>query len=412
MPSARRILTQAHVDAYVREHCFVPQAGHVGAEVEWITLDAADPARHVSFDRLESTVRSLEPLPGGSRITFEPGGQLELSSSTHASPGSLCESTAADIDLIRGALEPERIVLAGIGLDPARDHRRVLDTPRYAAMEAYFDSGGTDGRRMMCRTASIQVNLDGGDGDAPDRWRRAHWIGPTLAAAFANSPFSEGKPAGRQSTRLATWWAMDGSRTAPARSAGNPVDAWTRYALAAHVMLIRASEERYLPIDHPMTFGEWMAEGHELGFPTEDDLAYHITTLFPPVRARGWLELRMIDALPEPWWRVAVAVTAALLDDAEAAEAADRSCADTKGLWKHASRHGLSHPALARSARDCFAVALEALPRIGADPATIAATAAFIDRYVSRARCPADDLLHEWSITGSFATPAAEPIWT
>jgi L-histidine N-alpha-methyltransferase len=134
-----------------------------------------------------------------------------------------------------------------------------------------------------------------------------------------------------------------------------------------------------------------MTRGHELGYPVLDDFAYHLTTLFPPVRPRRWLELRMIDALPEPWWRVAVAVTTAVLDDPEAAAAAGHATRASAGLWAEAAHFGLAHPTLARSGQQVFSAALEALPRLGADADTLATAGAFYERFVLRGRCPADD---------------------
>jgi glutamate--cysteine ligase len=146
-----------------------------------------------------------------------------------------------------------------------------------------------------------------------------------------------------------------------------------------------------------------MAEGHELGYPTLEDFVYHLTTLFPPVRPKGWLELRMIDAVPDPWWQVAVAVTAALLDDPEAFAVAERTCRPVAGCWAEAAAHGLGHPALASAARTCFAAALEALPRLGLDRGTVAATEAFVDRYVDRGRCPGDDVRDAWRLVPTGA---------
>jgi glutamate--cysteine ligase len=267
-------------------------------------------------------------------------------------------------------------------------------------MEAYFDSSGSAGRRMMCGTASLQLNLDmKGQGTPGARWALAHDIGPMLAAACANSPIVGGRRSRWRSARLAVWAAIDPTRTTPAltHDRASPSDQWARYALDARVMLVRAGPERFVPVFEHLTFEEWMSRGHELGYPTEDDLAYHLTTLFPPVRLRGWMELRMVDALPDPWWRVPGAVATALLDDAAAAAEARTATAPTARLWRQAARLGLSHPALAASARRCFSAALEALPRLGADPVTLATCAAFFDRFVVRGRCPADDVLDRWA---------------
>jgi len=112
--------------------------------------------------------------------------------------------------------------------------------------------------------------------------------------------------------------------------------------------------------------------------------------------------LRMIDALPDPWWRAAVAVAVTLVADDAAAAACAAAVTPTHGLWREAARHGLDHPGLARSARVCFESALEALSRLGTDAATISAVAAFHDRYSARGRCPADDRLDEWAEDGTL----------
>jgi glutamate--cysteine ligase len=145
----------------------------------------------------------------------------------------------------------------------------------------------------------------------------------------------------------------------------------------------------------------WIEEGHELGWPTLDDVRYHFTTLFPPIRPRGWLELRMIDSLPDEWWPVAVAVATALLDDEDAGEVAAAAVGPVRDHWTAAARHGLADPALCRAAQLCFAVALEALHRLDAGAATIGATEAFIDRYVARGRSPADERLLELAALGT-----------
>jgi glutamate--cysteine ligase len=146
-----------------------------------------------------------------------------------------------------------------------------------------------------------------------------------------------------------------------------------------------------------MNFVDWVTDGHPLGWPTTDDVRYHLTTLFPPVRPRGWLELRMIDALPEEWWPVAVAVTTALLDDHEASRRAARATAGLRDEWPAASRDALGHPRLRAAALECFDAAMDALSRLPADAATEAATSRYFDRYIARGRCPADDQLDEWS---------------
>ena len=145
-------------------------------------------------------------------------------------------------------------------------------------------------------------------------------------------------------------------------------------------MLVRTSSDSHVPVLDRFSFGEWIDHGHDLGWPTLEDLEYHLTTLFPPVRPRGWLELRMLDAVPAPWWRVAVAVSAVLVQQPDLVDEIRPVLAPTLGRWADAARDGLSDPDLAAAARVCFEVALTALPDAGADPSTIAR-----DRSVRRA---------------------------
>ena len=254
------------------------------------------------------------------------------------------------------------------------DAPRVLDAPRYRAMEAYFDSRWPAGRTMMRNTASVQVNLDVGSPATTDaRWHLAHDIGPVLTACFANSPFdASGNPSGYRSTRAAVWHAIDPARTDSARRdpGGSARDAWERYVLDATVMMIRVDDEHSVAPREPMSFSRWLTHGHECGWPTVDDLVYHTTTLFPPVRPRGWLELRMIDALPEEWWPVAVAVTTALLDDPVAAACAAADAPAVRDRWTAAARDALCDPELRATAVRCFEAARAALRRLGADAET------------------------------------------
>jgi glutamate--cysteine ligase len=248
------------------------------------------------------------------------------------------------------------------------------------------------------------VNLDTGSGDDIEaRWALAHAVSPVLAAAFANSAIAAGRPTGRRSARLSTWWEIDRTRTAPAEPCTRA--GWVDYAMRARVMLVRVDDTRCTAVRERFTFEDWVRHGHRLGHPTIDDLLYHLTTLFPPVRPRGRLELRVIDSLPSPWWAVAAAVTTALLDDERAFEAAHEATVRTAGLWREAAEVALAHPLLADAARQCFAAALDALPRVGADDRTVAAAARFFDQYVARGRCPADDQLDAWRAEPSRSAP-------
>jgi glutamate--cysteine ligase len=402
MPEHRQVITFDHVRRFVETHCFTPSpAGRVGAEVEWIPFPPG--GSYVDFARLRESCARAE-RSGGSALTFEPGAQLELSSPACDDVASCIDAIAKDKAAIENELAADGITLAGIGLDPIRPERRVLHRPRYDAMEAFFALDSPSGRTMMCSTASIQVNLDAGATreEIAWRWRLAHRIGPVLAAAFADSPFWCTAPSAWRSARAATWFGIDNTRTAACPD-GDPVETWTRYLLDARVMMIRTTDDAFTPIVRPFTFGQWVADGHELGWPTEDDLTYHLSTLFPPVRARGWLELRMIDALPEPYWRVPIALCARLLYDRDAGERAFAASEPVAGMWRAAARDALDNPLLAAAATEVFAAA--------ADDDDVAA---YVDRFVSRARTPADDRLDAWTTTGSplDPSPLREAVWT
>ncbi|MFJ4848459.1 ergothioneine biosynthesis glutamate--cysteine ligase EgtA [Streptomyces sp. NPDC088733] len=402
-------ITETTAEDHIQGICFkTGPPRHIGVELEWFLHDPLDPARPVDPARLTTAVDGLRTLFLRSRLTTEPGGQLELSSLPATSLTACVNAAAADLDSVRHRLRQDGLALAGHGHDPWRRPRRLLDEPRYAAMEAYFDRTGPAGRSMMCSTASVQVCLDSGTAEPGPfglgrRWLLSHLLGAVLVAAFANSPLSGGRPTGWKSTRQAVWGAIDPGRTLAPAPGPDPRAAWTAYALDAPVLCIRGDEGPWT-VPEDLTFRQWIRSGAYRP-PTTADLDYHLSTLFPPVRPRGYLELRMIDAQSgRDGWIVPLAVATALFDDAAASEIAYRAVkplADAAGpgpaprnpLWQRAARHALADPELHATAVTCFAAAREALPRLGASDAVQAVVADFTERFVLRGRCPADDLL-------------------
>ena len=413
-------LTERQAEEHVHGICFkTGPPSQVGVELEWLVCDGRDPALPVrpaaggAGPRPPGQARSA-PWPGPA--TTEPGGQVELSSAPASGLGGCVAAARKDLAAVREAIAPAGLTLAGHGLDPLRPPRRVLDQPRYAAMEEFFDRSGPWGRVMMCSTASVQVCVDAGEersGPAGFRWRwhLLHALGPVLVATFANSPLRSGRPSGWKSTRQAVWFRLDPGRTrAPANAEpplssgngwpedGDPRAAWARYVLDADVMCVRDPGSSRWTAPSGLTFRDWI-RGAACPRPTADDLSYHMSTLFPPVRPRGHLELRVIDAQPGDGWIVPTAVVSALLDDPAAAQDAMAATAALCGrpdeLWQRAARFGLGDPQLAAASRKCFAAADQALGRLGAPAAVRGAVAAFANRYVLPGRCPADDLLDD-----------------
>ncbi|MGW5637439.1 ergothioneine biosynthesis glutamate--cysteine ligase EgtA [Streptomyces sp. NPDC003832] len=405
----RSSVSEAEVEALVHGICFKTGPPRtLGVEVEWLVHELRSPQLPVTSERLAAAYAALRTVPLGSALTVEPGGQLELSSPPAASLTECVGTVSADLDAVRTALRAHGLGLVGIGHDPWHEPRRYLREPRYDAMEACLDRRGPAGRAMMCTSASVQVCLDAGHEEPGPlghvrRWWLAHQLGAVLVAAFANSPLAGNEPTGWRSTRQLLWMEIGAGRAGAPPLDGDPRAAWARHVLDAPVMCVRRETGPW-EVPEGLTFREWTRSAAPRP-PTEEDLGYHLTTLFPPVRPRGHLELRMIDAQPgDDGWIVPLAVTAALFDDPGAAETAYRAVkplaeraegrpAPHNPLWTDAARHGLTDPELHEAAVVCFAAALEALPRMGAGPAVTAAVEAYRDRYVTRGRCPADDLL-------------------
>lgn len=408
-----RPLSESEAEVYVASVCFkTGPPGAAGVEVERLVHDVVDPRIPVTAARVKEAVAASEGLPGGGVVSLEPGGQLEVSSACASTLPALMEATRADLAAVGTRLSDAGLCFGSVALDPDRPAVRSLEHPRYASMERHFNAFGPEGRTMMCSTASLQVSLDAGFGapgstGAAQRWSRLHNLLPVLVAMFANSPFVHGLPNGWRSNRQRTWLALDPTRTAAVPSSGDPRQDWARYALDALVLCIPSPESSW---DAPrgLRMRDWL-RGAGPRPATLRDLEYHLTTLFPPVRPRGFMELRVIDAQAGHDWEPAAAVVAALMEDEHAADVAADACAPAASLsdaMRMAARDGLRNPVLASAALDCAGAALTALPRLGADAATRARTEDFIERYTARGRCPADEHMDRWARTGScFAGP-------
>jgi len=224
-------------------------------------------------------------------------------------------------------------------------------------------------------------------------------------AAFANSPLRDGKPTGWRSARQQVWSNMDPGRTrAPALdvSDGDPRDVWAAYALDAELMCVREPGSQDWTAPAGVTFRDWLRDGGSgaLRAPTAEDLDYHLSTLFPPVRPHGHMELRMIDAQPGDGWIVPAAVVTALADDGQAADAALAAAEPlwdgppgAEDPWLRAARCGPADPQISQASKRCFEAAGAALGRLGVPAAIRRAVADFTERYVQKDRCPADDQL-------------------
>lgn len=398
--STGRVLADAEAaHGYLHRICFkTGPPGVVGAELEWVVAREGDPRAFVPASLTKALLVGAGPLPGRSLMSLEPGGQVELSSLPAPDVASCCAALAGDVAHLETVLGAAGLVLVPAGVDPYRAPVRQLREARYDAMAAYFDTLPHDlGAIMMASTAGVQVNLDAGAdlADVARRWRLLHLVGPTLSAAFANSPRHRRSLTGWKSTRQAVWLGLDPSRTHPPPP-GDPWVTWPEYVLAAPVMMLRTASLPWLPAPG-FCFGDWVAgRVSDLDPPTEDDLDYHLTTLFPPVRPRGWFEVRYLDAQDPRWWPVPVVVLATLLERPELVDAVAEACLPVAGSWLSAARHGLGDPALALAAQAVFRSVLPVVR----DAALRESVARFVARYVDRARCPADDVLDGYETSG------------
>jgi glutamate--cysteine ligase len=380
------------VHGYVAAICFkTGPPVTVGAELEWLVASPHDPRRPVSLDLLRTILDEAGPPPAGSTVTFEPGGQLELSSPPSFGVAACVKGLQSDIGHVERTLADAGLVLLWTAIDPYRSPRRQLSHQRYDAMEAYFDRRGTEGRLMMCSTASVQVNVDAGHdlADVTRRWGLLNAMGPTLVAAFANSPRLAGRETGWKSSRQAVWQHLDPRRTG-VPCGPDPMSAWARYALDAPVMMQRVGVDHWVA-DPGVTFREWVDSNGSSPRPCAGDLDIHLTTLFPPVRPRGWFEVRYVDAQPAAYWPVPIAVVSALLDDPATGDRVLAAVEPVGSAWLEAARDGLSNAALGRAAQACFEAALGVLAADGTDRALVALVESFLNRYVAQRRCPADD---------------------
>ena len=414
----------ADAEAYVASVCFKHGPPRlVGVELEWLLHRRAVPDAPIDVRALTTALgphapttldpgSPARPLRAGSTVTVEPGGQAELASPPLPDLARLLDTVRTDSADLMSRFAAHGIVPDARAADSLRPPRRILQVPRYRAMEQSFDRIGPYGRSAMCSTAAVQVCLDAGEGaSVARRWAALHSVGPVLLAAFANSPVLHGRRTGWKSSRWAAWLACDPARTAPPPLADtdpdvDPAAGWARRVLASPLLCVRGEDTWTVP--QGITFGDWV-RGALPTPPTTADLDYHVSTLFPPVRAHGFLEVRYVDAQAGDGWALPTAVLVALLSDPAVTDRVLEICEPVRGRWVSGARHGLADRVLARAAAGVFTLALDRLPGIGAPGWVVDALTLMTERQVLRGRCPADDPLPGESRAGDPSTPDLDP---
>jgi glutamate--cysteine ligase len=262
-------------------------------------------------------------------VSLEPGGQFELSGAPLRTVHELGAETQMHLDQVRAVGAELGIGLLGVGFSPNWTFAETPRMPkqRYAVMTRYMPLVGSRGLDMMYRTATVQVNLDFADeADMVNKLRVSLALQPIATAIFACSPFAERRPNGFLSLRSEVWRHTDKARTGMLPFAFEPgmgYERYTDYALDVPMYFVYR-DGRYVDVAGA-SFRDFMAgrlpqlSGAR---PTLDDWSDHLTTLFPEVRLKQFLEMRGADG---GRWRRICAVAAfwtGLLYDGVALEAA------------------------------------------------------------------------------------------
>lgn len=349
---------------------------------------------------------------GSEAISLEPGGQFELSGAPLANLHETCAETHEHLNQVLAVGEKLGIGFLGLGFTPKWTLAEIPRMPkqRYAVMTRYMPKVGTRGLDMMYRTATIQVNLDFADeADMVKKFRVSLALQPVATALFASSPFTEGRPNGFKSLRSEIWRHTDPHRSGMLPFVFEPgmsFDRYVEYALDVPMYFV-FRDGRYIDVAGA-SFRDFMA-GRLAQLPGErptlDDWSDHLTTLFPEVRMKRFLEMRGADG--GRWRRICAlpALWVGLLYDQTALDAAwdlvkDWSAEERQALRDQVPREALSTPfrrgTVRDVAREALAIAeagLKARNRVNTKGEDETVYLEFLLDTVASGRTPADELL-------------------
>ena len=347
----------------------------------------------------------------GASVTLEPGGQFELSGKTLETIHQTCDEVHTHLDEVKQVGDDLGVGFIGLGFHPTltRDAAPLMPKGRYNIMRAYMQTKGSLGLDMMHRTCTVQVNLDfSSEADMVKKFRVALALQPLATALFANSPFTEGKPNGFKSYRSHIWTDTDPDRTGMLPfvfEEGFGFERWVDYML--DVPLYFAHRETYIDASG-QSFRDFMA-GRLPALPGEvatmADWEDHLTTTFPEVRLKTFLEMRGADG--GPWSKLCAlpALWVGLLYDQSALDAAwdmvkDWSLEEMEALRREVPRRALEAPFrggtlldVARPVMEMAQAGLKARARSGKKDADETEYLDTLLESVESGRVPADDLL-------------------
>jgi len=360
-------------------------------------------------------------LEDGDQLTFEPGGQLEFSSVPYPCLSDALERLTSVTDILQQYFSQNNVHMIATGINPWQTVEEIglqMNKPRYRAMNDYFSEIGPYGPRMMRQTGTIQVNLDFGANEQilAKRFLASNLLAPFATGIFAGSPQVNNSLSDFASTRAEAWRHIDPSRTgipelgrvAETLTKSSCVETYLKQLLDAPVIFV---EKLNYQRPRAMTFSEWLKKPYEGVSPTMQDFVTHMSLHFPEVRARGFLELRSIDAQAAVWQPVPAAFYTGLLyvDEIidQVIDLLSPKISELSETLKLAS-YGLMRDEVVNDAQRVMNLALDGfqlLPDCFKGERTEKQLAAFADRFTNRGRCPADDMRDMTTQSGGKIVP-------
>ncbi len=331
-------------------------------------------AERFGWEKVVEQGHTIALLRDLASVSLEPAGQLELSGAPLETIHQTCCEVDTHLKQVRDVAEELQIGFLGMGFQPkwSRADMPWMPKGRYRIMREYMPKRGSLGLDMMTRTCTVQTNLDfASEADMVKKFRVSLALQPIATALFADSPFTEGKPNGFLSFRSQVWSDTDPDRTGMLGFVFDESFSFERYVdyLLDVPMYFVYRKGQYLDASG-LSFRDFMAGKLSIlpgEKPLMKDFADHLTTAFPEVRLKKYLEMRGADG--GPWNRLCAlpAFWVGLLYDQSALDAAwdlvkDFSLAEREALRRDVPKLGLKLPFRDGTVRD---LALEALKIAG-----------------------------------------------
>lgn len=385
----------------------IPFSGPRG--VEAVLRKLAD---RYGWEPQEEEGRIIGLSGGRGEITLEPGGQIELSGEPYETLHEADQELREHVQQVVAVGDELDISFLGLGIQPFSPLEEIEWVPkkRYGIMGPYMTKVGSMGQRMMKQTATVQVNLDfESEADAMQKMRVATGIGPILNALFANSPISDGKPNGYLSYRGHIWTDTDNDRAGILPFVFAPRSGFVDYvewALDVPMYFVKRGKTYHDLTGVP--FRRFWKNGAEGLRATVGDFALHLSTLFPEVRLKQYLELRMVDSQQPESMLALSAIAKGVLYEPDCMLGAwdlvkDWSLDERIALNAAVHRTALATPVrryriqdLARELIDIAEAGLQRQHRCDARGET---EAVYLERArddARRGRCPAEQVLERW----------------